>query len=326
MRVLVTGGAGYIGSHTVLKLVGDGHEVCVYDNFSRATRESLDRVELAVARSIPCIVGELSDGERLSATLREFGADAVVHCAGLKSVEESVERPDLYELNNVAGTERLAEAMVRAGTRRVVFSSTATVYSPAAPPPVPEGATIGPTNAYGLSKWRAEAVLQRPEIEAVHLRYFNAVGADPGGRLGEAGAGSRNLLPILLSRLAAGRTDVDVFGLDWPTPDGSCVRDYVHVDDIARANVLALQMPLARGRALAANIGTGRGYSVIEVVRAVERATGRALEVRERPRRPGDIATSIADVRLAADRLGFVARYDLDAMVSDAVRWELSLR
>lgn len=321
MRVLVTGGAGYIGSHTALWLLREGHDVVLLDNLSRAAPETHALLEGAAGRAVPLIVLDLLDEDAVARLLEERGTEGVVHCAGLKSVEESVAEPALYELNNVDATASLARAMRRAGVRRVVFSSTATVYSPDESPPVDEQGVLAPINPYGWTKLRAEEALRHPAIEAVHLRYFNAVGADPEGQIGEAGQGSRNLLPILLGRVALGRTEVEVFGGDWPTPDGTCVRDYVHVADVARANALALQAPVVGGQPVRCNVGTGRGSSVLDVVREVERATGVPLRVHIAPRRPGDVAVSVARVDNAARHLGFRARFGLSEMVDHAVRW-----
>lgn len=301
--VAVVGGAGYVGSHAVLALREAGEEVVVVDDFSTGHRGAL----LGGA----AVEASVEDGPGLRACLASLRPDAVMHFAARIQVAEAEEKPALYWKTNVAGTANVAEAAALCGARAVVFSSSAAVYA-ASDAPLLEGAPLGPAGVYGRTKAAAEAALgdiaNGAGLAWAALRYFNACGADPEGRLGEAHDPETHLLPLAL-RVAAGQGKLRVYGDDWPTEDGSCVRDYVHVSDLAAAHVAALRYLLDGGESGPMNLGTGKGTSVLGVVRAVEAATGRPVPWEAAPRRPGDPATLVADPALARSRLGWCPRY-----------------
>jgi len=328
-KILVTGGAGYIGSHTCVELLGAGHDVVVLDNLSNARRESLARVAELAGRSCPFVEGDVRDRAALDALFRDHRVDAVIHFAGLKAVGESVEKPLLYWDNNVSGSVTLLEAMSAAGVRTMVFSSSATVYGDPASVPIREDFPVGtPTNPYGRSKLVVEQVLNDvaaadPSWSIALLRYFNPVGAHESGRIGEDPRDIPNNLMPYVSQVAVGRREaLSIFGDDYPTPDGTGVRDYIHVVDLALGHVKALEK-LAEGPGTRVwNLGTGRGCSVLEVVRAFEKASGRAIPCRFVPRRPGDIARCFADPSKAQAELGWKAVRGLDAMCADSWRWQ----
>jgi len=329
VKVLVTGGAGYIGSHTCVELMQAGHEVVIFDNFCNS--------HLAVIERIGRIVGKTPEVEK--ADVRDTGAlrdvfnrrrfDAVIHFAGLKAVGESIEKPIEYYDNNVQGALSLCRAMAETGVGMLVFSSSATVYGNASSVPIREDAPLGPTNPYGQSKWMVERILG--DVAASHsagwrvalLRYFNPVGAHPSGLIGEDPQGIPNNLMPNIAQVAVGvRDKLRVFGSDYPTRDGTGIRDYIHVVDLARGHLAALET-LKRGRGgITVNLGTGRGISVLEAVRAFERASGRAIPIERVARRAGDVAESYADPSLAEKILGWKATYALDDMCRDAWRWQ----
>ncbi|MGE5553768.1 MAG: UDP-glucose 4-epimerase GalE [Betaproteobacteria bacterium] len=318
MRVLVTGGAGYIGSHAVKALRAAGHEVIVVDNLSRGHRP-------AVA-GVPLIEADLLDRPALDWLLAEHPVEAVLHFAALSLVGESQQRPGRYALNNVAGTVTLLEAMVAAGCRLLVFSSTAAVYG--APPtmPITEDYPLDPTNTYGETKLFVERMLRRFDaahgLRSISLRYFNAAGADPDGELGEDHDPETHLIPLVLETALGQRPAIEVFGTDYPTPDGTCLRDYVHVSDLAEAHLLALEALAAGAPTTAYNLGNGRGFSVREVIAAAERVTGRKITVREGPRRPGDPPALVASPARAEAELGWRPRYgDLETIIRTAWEW-----
>jgi UDP-glucose 4-epimerase len=326
--VLVTGGAGYIGSHTCLELLEAGHEVVVVDNLCNSRDESLRRVGQLTGRTVPLIQADLRDRAALDAMFQGPGIDAVIHFAGLKAVGESTQIPLDYYSNNVGGTLTLCQAMAEAGVRRLVFSSSATVYGDPATVPIREGFPLSATNPYGRSKLMVEEILgdlcaSDGSWSVDLLRYFNPVGAHPSGRIGEDPNGIPNNLMPCVAQVAVGRLPVlKVFGDDYPTPDGTGVRDYIHVVDLARGHLKALERP-GRGTGLAVyNLGTGRGYSVLEMVRAFEEISGRPVPYQVMERRPGDIATCYADPALAAADLGWRAELGIEAMVRDAWRWQ----
>jgi len=328
--VLVTGGAGYIGSHACLELLRAGHDVVVVDNLSNASRVALDRVEELAGRGVAFHEDDITDRAALDGIFAAHPIDSVMHFAGLKAVGESVEKPLAYYRNNVVGTETLLEAMRAADVRDLVFSSSCTVYGDPASVPVREDFPRSATNPYGRSKLIIEQMLEdvcasplEERWRVILLRYFNPVGADTSGRIGEDPAGTpNNLMPFVMQVAVGRREKVRVFGDDYPTPDGTGVRDYIHVTDLAAGHIAALD---ALGRVdgcVAVNLGTGRGYSVLDMIAAAARAVGRDIPYEIVARRPGDIAATYADPSYAAELLGWRAGRDLDAMVRDHWRWQ----
>jgi UDP-glucose 4-epimerase len=329
--ILVTGGAGYIGSHTCVELLAAGYDVVVVDNFSNSKPEALKRVEEIAGRKLAAFYrADIRD----KAALRElFGAhaiDAVIHFAALKAVGESVAKPLMYYDNNIAGTVALAEVMAEAGVKSLVFSSSATVYGDPASVPIREDFPTGPTNPYGRTKWMMEFVLSDlaaadPEWRVALLRYFNPVGAHASGRIGEDPNGLPNNLMPYVSQVAVGRLpQLRVFGGDYATPDGTGVRDYIHVVDLAVGHVAAVRRLAERPGVLTVNLGTGQGYSVIDVVKAFEKASGRPVPYEIAPRRPGDVAQCYAEPTLAEKELGWRATRGIDEMCADAWCWQSS--
>jgi UDP-glucose 4-epimerase len=328
MRILVTGGAGYIGSHTVVQLLEAGHEVVVLDNLSNSSREAVDRVNEITGQKADLRVLDLLDEAGVTELLAETRPEAVIHFAGLKAVGESVEQPERYYRNNVGGTLNLVRAMAAADCRTIVFSSSATVYGEPASVPIREDFPLSGTNPYGWSKLMVEKVLTDVHTaddrwRVALLRYFNPVGAHPSGRIGEDPQGIPNNLVPFIAQVAVGRRErLNVFGGDYPTPDGTGVRDYIHVLDLAAGHLAALEALRGRPGCHAWNLGTGRGNSVLEVVAAFARASGREIPYDVVGRRPGDIAVSYADPALAQAELGWRAELDLDAMCADTWRWQ----
>jgi len=326
--VLVTGGAGYIGSHTVLELLQAGWDVVVVDNLSNASAESLRRVEAITGREAPLVVADIRDEDALHTVFHSRRFDAVIHFAGLKAVGESVADPLSYYDNNVGGSVALLRTMAAAGVRRIVFSSSATVYGDPASVPIREDARVSPTNPYGQSKAMIERILldlvaSDPSWSVGILRYFNPVGAHESGRIGEDPRGVPNNLMPYVSQVAVGRlAQLSVYGRDWPTPDGTGVRDYIHVVDLARGHLAALARAQAHAGAFTVNLGTGTGCSVLELVRAFEQASGRAVPHRIVDRRPGDVAQCYADPRLAEELLGWRAEHGIERMCADSWRWQ----
>ncbi|MEA3299209.1 MAG: UDP-glucose 4-epimerase GalE [Pseudomonadota bacterium] len=324
--VLVTGGAGYIGSHTVVALQQAGHRVLVLDNFSNSSPRVFERIARITGTAPPWVAGDIRDGAVLDRVFGEHDIDGVIHFAGLKAVGESVAEPLRYYRNNLAGTLSLLDAMARHRCRRLVFSSSATVYGDPASVPIREDFPLSATNPYGRSKLMIEDVLRDlavsdPAWQVFILRYFNPVGAHPSGLIGEDPAGIPNNLLPFVAQVAIGKLPrLKVFGGDYPTRDGTGVRDYLHVVDLARGHLAALER-LAPGCGVC-NLGTGRGYSVLEVVNAFARASGRDIPYDIVARRPGDIAECYADTRQSEALLGWVAERDLDAMVRDHWRWQ----
>lgn len=329
--VLVTGGAGYIGSHTCVELLLAGHEVVVVDNLCNAKPEALSRIEELGGRRLAGFYREdVRDRSVITGILGRHDFESVLHFAALKAVGESVQHPLRYYDNNVAGTVALAQAMASCGLKRLVFSSSATVYGDPAAVPVREDFATGASNPYGRSKWMMEQVLKDlaeadPDWRIALLRYFNPVGAHCSGRMGEDPCGVPNNLMPLVSQVAVGRRpDVQVFGDDYPTPDGTGVRDYIHVMDLAAGHVKALAYLAQEPGLLTLNLGTGRGYSVLEVIREFEAASGRSIPYRIVARRPGDVAECWADPALAERLLGWRAQRNLAVMCQDAWRWQAS--
>ena len=326
--ILVTGGAGYIGSHTVVRLLELGYEVVVLDNFSNSSPEALRRVEDITRREVALVEGDINDAALLDRLFQEHAIDAVIHFAGLKAVGESVSQPLRYFWNNVSGTIVLCEAMQRAGVKNMVFSSSATVYGDPASLPIREDFPTSATNPYGRSKLMIEEMLGDLHVSDASwnialLRYFNPVGAHISGRIGEDPADVPNNLMPYVAQVAVGRREhLNVFGSDYPTHDGTGVRDYIHVMDLAEGHVKALEW-LDRGLGIRAfNLGTGTGYSVLDMVHAFERACGHKLAYKLTDRRPGDVAACYADPARATEELGWRAELGLERMCADAWRWQ----
>jgi UDP-glucose 4-epimerase len=328
MRVLVTGGAGYIGSHTCVELLQAGIHVVALDNLCNSREESLRRVGEITGQGVGFFEVDLRDRETLDEIFTHGRFDAVVHFAGLKAVGESVAQPLEYYDNNVQGTLTLCQVMAAAGVRNLVFSSSATVYGDPATVPIREDFPVGATNPYGRSKLFIEEILRDlhvsdPRWNIALLRYFNPVGAHESGRIGEDPNGIPNNLMPYIAQVAVGRLQrLRVFGNDYPTPDGTGVRDYIHVVDLARGHLAALRKLQEAPGVVTYNLGTGRGYSVLEVIAAFEQASGRSIPYDIVERRPGDIACCYADPSRARDELGWSAEYDLERMVADAWRWQ----
>jgi UDP-glucose 4-epimerase len=327
-KILVTGGAGYIGSHTCLELMAAGFDLVVLDNFCNSHPESLVRVQRIAGRELELVKGDIRDRPLLDRLLRHQPISAVVHFAGLKAVGESVEQPLRYYENNVGGTVNLLQAMEAAGLKTIVFSSSATVYGDPQRLPLTEDHPLSATNPYGRSKLMIEDVLRDlfrsdDSWRIGILRYFNPVGAHESGLIGEHPQGIPNNLMPYVSQVAVGlRPALNVWGSDYPTPDGTGVRDYIHVVDLALGHVRALER-LARNAGLfTVNLGTGQGYSVLDMVRAFQEASSRPVPYEIKPRRSGDVAACYGDPTLAADLLGWRATRGLERMCADAWRWQ----
>jgi UDP-glucose 4-epimerase len=326
--ILVTGGTGYIGSHTVVELLAAGHELLILDNFSNSSTKVLERIEQISEKRPLLLEGDIRDAALLSRLFVNYPISAVIHFAGLKAVGESVTQPMRYYDNNVAGSLRLFEAMARAGVYRLVFSSSATVYGDPHAVPIDESFPLQATNPYGRSKLIIEDMLRdvaqaEPAWKIALLRYFNPVGAHSSGLIGEDPQGIPNNLMPYVAQVAVGRRpELSVFGGDYPTPDGTGVRDYIHVVDLARGHLAALSSLDNLEGAVPINLGTGRGYSVLEVVAAFEKASGKAVPYRIIERRPGDVATCYADPLKAQQLLGWSADRGIEAMCVDAWAWQ----
>ncbi len=327
-KILITGGAGYIGSHTCVELLAAGCELVVVDNLCNSKREALHRVETISREKITFFELDLRDQPGLKRIFAAHSIDAVIHFAGLKAVGESVEKPLQYYDVNVTGSLMLFEAMAAANVKTLVFSSSATVYGDPQSVPISEHFPLSATNPYGRSKLMIEDILRdlyRADASwrIALLRYFNPVGAHTSGKIGEDPNGIPNNLMPIVAQVASGRREaVSVYGNDYPTHDGTGVRDYIHVMDLARGHVKALDALRAREGLMTLNLGTGNGYSVLDVVRAFEKASGRPVPYNIAPRRPGDIAECFADPALAAETIGWRAEMDMDKMCADAWRWQ----
>jgi len=323
--VLVTGGLGYIGSHTAVVLAGSGYRPVIVDNLSNSKAAVLERIrELAPEGDIGFHRADVRDLAALEKILADEQISAVLHFAGLKAVGESVEKPGLYHEVNVGGTRVLLDVMARHGVPAMVFSSSATVYGDPDRLPVAEDHPLRPANPYGETKAEIERLLAASGMLYASLRYFNPIGAHPSGRIGEDPQEVPNNLFPFITQVAVGRLPkLRVFGNDFDTVDGTGVRDYIHIMDLAAGHVAALNYIAAQQGSITANLGTGRGYSVLEIVRAFENASGRRLPLEFVGRRPGDIAACYADPSLAARVLGWRASLDLDAMCRDGWRWQL---
>ncbi|MDE2268188.1 MAG: UDP-glucose 4-epimerase GalE [Thiomonas sp.] len=326
--ILVTGGAGYIGSHTCVALIEAGYTPVVYDNLCNSSAESLARVERITGKRPVFVQADIRDAARLDAVFAQHKIDAAIHFAGLKAVGESVEKPLMYYDNNVGGTVVLLEAMQRAKVHNLIFSSSATVYGDPASTPIREDFPLSATNAYGRSKLMIEEILgdlhrAEPHWRIARLRYFNPVGAHESGLIGEDPRGIPNNLMPYITQVAVGRLQkLRVFGGDWPTVDGSGVRDYIHVMDLAEGHVAALRYLLGHEGMLTVNLGTGQGYSVLQMVQAFGKSIGRDLPYEIVARRPGDIAECWADPAAAKALLGWSAKRGLDTICADAWRWQ----
>ena len=336
MKVLVTGGAGYIGSHACVALLEAGHDIVVLDNFANSCMTSLDRVKQITGEDFPVVEGDVNHHRVLDSLFNSHDIDAVMHFAGYKAVGESCEKPLLYYRNNVAGTLSLCEAMQKHQVALLIFSSSATVYGDPPTVPIKEDFPLTATNPYGRSKLMVEEIL-RDLVSAEQLagsgtwqiglmRYFNPVGAHPSGLIGEDPNGIPNNLLPYISQVAIGRLPaLSVFGSDYPTIDGTGVRDYLHVMDLAEGHVRALDY-LAQGKSASGchtwNLGTGKGYSVLEMIKAFESASGKTVAFKMSPRRAGDIAACWADTSKAENELGWTASRGLSEMMEDSWRWQ----
>ena len=329
MKILVTGGAGYIGSHMLLEICRDGHEVHVVDNYSNSSRGVLDRIYKTGCRNFSSREVDVRDGPALKSEFMRFAPDIVVHFAGIKSVGESCKDPVGYYDVNVHGSINVLAAMKESGCKNICFSSSATVYGKPEFLPISEDHPVRPVNPYGKSKLMVEEILldqskADPDFTIAILRYFNPAGADKNGIVGEKPNGvPDNLLPYVADVAAGERCFVDVFGADWDTPDGTGVRDYIHVSDLARAHVAAVGWCMRSKGARIFNLGSGKGTSVFEIIDAFKKASGREIKVRVTDRRDGDIGTCVADSSRANAELGWTAECDINDMVASAWKWRL---
>ena len=326
MNVLITGGAGYIGSHIALSLLQKNHHVIVLDNLCNSSPLALQRVEALSGKKLNFLQGDIRRRSDLNLVFSSQPIDAVIHMAGLKSVNESLQKPVKYYQNNIAGTLMLLEMMKQHSVKKLIFSSSATVYGIPVKIPLCEGCDTGnTTNPYGASKYMVEKIMAevadaQPELAITALRYFNPAGAHPSGQIGEHPEGiPNNLLPYLFQVANGLRSHLPVFGDDYATPDGTGVRDYIHVMDLAEGHIQALNRLQPGYRHY--NLGTGQGYSVLEIVRMFEQVSGRQVPLDMRARRPGDVAICLSDPSQAKKELGWQATRDLEAMLRDAWRW-----
>ena len=328
MRILVTGGAGYIGSHTSILLIEAGYEVVIFDNFSNSSKESINRVEKIVNRPIPLIEGDIRNRDDLREVFKNYKIDAVIHFAGLKAVGESVSQPLRYYDNNVSGTIVLCEVMGEYGCKSIVFSSSATVYGDPHTTPIKEDFPLSATNPYGRSKLFIEEILREVfiadnEWRVVLLRYFNPVGAYKSGTIGEDPSDIPNNLMPFIAQTAVGKRDfLQVFGDDYDTHDGTGVRDYIHVMDLADGHLKAIEKIKTFNKVMTINLGTGKGYSVLDVLKDYEEASGKKIPYKIVPRREGDITKNYADSTYAKEILGWEAKRDMKEMCIDSWRWQ----
>jgi UDP-glucose 4-epimerase len=328
LAILVTGGAGYIGSHTCVELLNAGYDLVVVDNFSNSKPESLRRIQEITGKNLKFYELNLLNEGELEKVFAENRIDAVIHFAGLKAVGESVSFPLWYYHNNVSGTLVLCEVMKRYEVKKIVFSSSATVYGNPKRVPISEDFQLGATNPYGHSKLMIEEILRNLCVSdnqwgIAILRYFNPIGAHPSGRIGEDPNGIPNNLLPFITQVAAGKLmELKVFGQDYPTADGTGVRDYIHVVDLAKGHLKALDKIMSTNGLNAYNLGTGRGYSVLEMVAAFEKVSGRKIPYQIAERRPGDVAVCFADPSKAKHELGWVAEKGMEEMCEDSWRWQ----
>ncbi|MGN0413470.1 MAG: UDP-glucose 4-epimerase GalE [Lachnospiraceae bacterium] len=328
-KIMITGGAGYIGSHTAIELIKSGYEVVIFDNFCNSSPESIKRVEKLTESTIPFYEGDIRDADTLSQVFEKEKPDAVIHCAALKAVGESVRKPLEYYQNNITGTLTLLDVMRNYNVKNIVFSSSATVYGAAEVMPITEDCPKGQcTNPYGWTKSMMEQImsdLQKadPEWNVILLRYFNPVGAHESGMIGEDPKGIPNNLMPYISQVAVGKLEkLGVFGDDYDTPDGTGVRDYIHVVDLAVGHVKAIDYIFTNPGLDVINLGTGTGYSVLDMVKAFSKACGKDIPYEIKPRRAGDVAVCYSDPAKAARVLGWKAERGLDEMCADSWRWQ----
>ena len=329
MKILVTGGAGYIGSHTCVELLENDYEVVILDNLYNSSEKAVNRIETITNKKVTFYKTDLLNKEEMNAIFEKEKIDAVIHFAGLKAVGESVRKPLEYYQNNITGTLNLIDVMKKHNVKNIIFSSSATVYGNPASIPITEECPKGVcTNPYGWTKWMLEQILSDvytsdPEWNVMLLRYFNPIGAHESGLIGEDPKGiPYNLLPYV-AQVAIGKLEcVGVFGNDYDTPDGTGVRDYIHVVDLAKGHVKALEKIKEKAGLKVYNLGTGNGYSVLDVIHAFEKACGHTIPYQIKPRREGDIATCYSKCDKAKEELGWVAQYNLDDMVSSSWKWQ----
>ena len=328
MSILVTGGAGYIGSHTCIELLNQGYDVVVVDNLSNSSEESLKRVKKITGKDVKFYKADILDGDALDKIFKAEKIEAVIHFAGLKAVGESVSEPLAYYRNNISGTVVLCEVMRANKVKNIIFSSSATVYGDPATVPITEDFPLSVTNPYGRTKLMLEEIfgdihVSDPEWNIILLRYFNPIGAHKSGTIGENPKGIPNNLVPYITQVAVGKLDaLSVFGDDYDTPDGTGVRDYIHVVDLAIGHVKAVEKLKAKEGVLAYNLGTGVGYSVLDVLKGFEKVTNKEIKYVIKPRRPGDIAKCYADASKAKNELGWEATRDLAEMCEDSWRWQ----
>lgn len=326
--VLVTGGAGYIGSHTCVELLHAGYEVLVLDNLSNASKQSLERIEQITSKKVSFIEGDIRDKTKLQEIFQNYKIDSVIHFAGLKAVGESVSKPLEYYDNNINGTLVLLETMQEFGCKKIVFSSSATVYGDPHATPIKENFPLSATNPYGRTKLFIEYILRDlyvsdPSFKIVILRYFNPIGAHKSGLIGEDPEGiPNNLLPFISQTAVGKREYLSIFGNDYATKDGTGVRDYIHVVDLSLGHIKALEKLDTLDELLIVNLGTGKGYSVLEAIAAFEKASGKEVPYKIAPRRSGDIAECFADPGYAKEVLGWHATRGIEEMCEDAWRWQ----
>ena len=334
-KILITGGAGYIGSHTALELLNEGYEVVVYDNLCNSSKESLKRVEELTGKTITFYEGDVMDEAALKAMLEKEGVDAVIHCAALKAVGESVQKPLEYYRNNITGTLTLMDVMKQTGVKNIVFSSSATVYGSPEEMPITEECPKGQcTNPYGWTKSMMEQIMTdvqkaNPDMNVILLRYFNPVGAHPSALIGELPRGvPNNLVPFITQTAIGKRECLSVFGNDYPTPDGTCQRDFIDIVDLAKAHVFAVRRMLdgkMKKEYEIFNIGTGKPLSVMELINAFEKANNLKLNYKFAPRRTGDVTAIWADPTLANNELGWKAERSIEDTLAAAWAWEKHL-
>ena len=329
MKILVTGGAGYIGSHTCVELLENDYEVVILDNLYNSSEKAVNRIEKITNKKLTFYKTDLLSKEEMNAIFEKEKIDAVIHFAGLKAVGESVRKPLEYYQNNITGTLNLIDVMKKQNVKNIIFSSSATVYGNPASIPITEECPKGVcTNPYGWTKWMLEQILSDvytsdPEWNVMLLRYFNPIGAHESGLIGEDPKGIPNNLLPYVAQVAIGKLEcVGVFGNDYDTPDGTGVRDYIHVVDLAKGHVKALEKIKEKAGLKVYNLGTGNGYSVLDVIHAFEKACGHTIPYQIKPRREGDIATCYSKCDKAKDELGWEAQYNLDDMVSSSWKWQ----